>query len=360
MVTPPAAAARVAVAKPSHSVRPGSLTCTWVSTSPGSSTSVVRASPSLGRRPAVVRLDRRRSGRPHDRDRVAGRSPVRRHDPPRPQHQVSRSRSPAVEHRQGGPVDGPTSLGVERAAVQRRAAGSRPAPARWPARRATPPPRRRRYAAQPVAGRGQRRRGRTRRWPRTGSAAAPGAGPSPGRSRARSERRTSRACSRQAACTCVGSPTGSTLVEPSDSAHAGAGGGDLHHRLGVVGGRVVQRLLRGGDAERRAVVVGAVVQADAAAVGGVHQPGHGGRAVRRRAPPAASRPAARSAAARRAARAPSSSAAQQPTIASTCSTDGHLGQGDHEAVRRRPRSSARRGRGPACARRGAGWPPPGT
>ena len=39
VVTPPAAAARVAVAKPSHSVRPGSLTCTWVSTSPGISTS---------------------------------------------------------------------------------------------------------------------------------------------------------------------------------------------------------------------------------------------------------------------------------------------------------------------------------
>ena len=39
VVMPPAAAARVAVAKPSHSVRPGSLTCTWVSTRPGSSTS---------------------------------------------------------------------------------------------------------------------------------------------------------------------------------------------------------------------------------------------------------------------------------------------------------------------------------
>ena len=38
VVTPPAAAARVADAKPSHSVRPGSLTCTWVSTRPGSST----------------------------------------------------------------------------------------------------------------------------------------------------------------------------------------------------------------------------------------------------------------------------------------------------------------------------------
>ena len=40
VVTPPAAAARVAVAKPSHSVRPGSLTCTWVSTRPGAITSV--------------------------------------------------------------------------------------------------------------------------------------------------------------------------------------------------------------------------------------------------------------------------------------------------------------------------------
>ena len=38
VVTPPAAAARVAVAKPSHSVRPGSLMCTWLSTSPGIST----------------------------------------------------------------------------------------------------------------------------------------------------------------------------------------------------------------------------------------------------------------------------------------------------------------------------------
>ena len=38
VVTPPAAAARVAVSKPSHSVRPGSLTWTWLSTSPGIST----------------------------------------------------------------------------------------------------------------------------------------------------------------------------------------------------------------------------------------------------------------------------------------------------------------------------------
>ena len=38
VVTPPAAAARVAVSKPSHSVRPGSLTCTCVSTRPGETT----------------------------------------------------------------------------------------------------------------------------------------------------------------------------------------------------------------------------------------------------------------------------------------------------------------------------------
>src|SRR5690348_8504922 len=36
VVTPPAAAARVAVSKPSHSVRPGSFTWTCVSTTPGS------------------------------------------------------------------------------------------------------------------------------------------------------------------------------------------------------------------------------------------------------------------------------------------------------------------------------------
>ena len=41
VVTPPAAAARVAEAKPSHSVRPGSFTCTCVSTRPGSEDLVV-------------------------------------------------------------------------------------------------------------------------------------------------------------------------------------------------------------------------------------------------------------------------------------------------------------------------------
>ena len=37
VVTPPASAARVALANPSHSVRPGSFTCTCESTRPGSS-----------------------------------------------------------------------------------------------------------------------------------------------------------------------------------------------------------------------------------------------------------------------------------------------------------------------------------
>ena len=49
VVTPPAAAARVALANPSHSVRPGSFTCTWVSTKPGSNTSS-SASSTTGRR----------------------------------------------------------------------------------------------------------------------------------------------------------------------------------------------------------------------------------------------------------------------------------------------------------------------
>ena len=48
VVTPPAAAARVAVSNPSHSVRPGSLTWTCVSTMPGEMT----------RSPKSVRADR--------------------------------------------------------------------------------------------------------------------------------------------------------------------------------------------------------------------------------------------------------------------------------------------------------------
>ena len=50
VVTPPATAARVAVAKPSHSVRPGSLTCTWLSTRPGQQHLVVGQGDGAGRR----------------------------------------------------------------------------------------------------------------------------------------------------------------------------------------------------------------------------------------------------------------------------------------------------------------------
>ncbi len=40
VVTPPSAAACVPVTNPSHSVRPGSLMCTWVSTTPGTTYAV--------------------------------------------------------------------------------------------------------------------------------------------------------------------------------------------------------------------------------------------------------------------------------------------------------------------------------
>ena len=72
VVTPPATAARVAEAKPSHSVRPGSLTCTWLSTRPGSSTSSSARVTASGRGvveggdggdPAVRRCARRRRAR---------------------------------------------------------------------------------------------------------------------------------------------------------------------------------------------------------------------------------------------------------------------------------------------------------
>ena len=72
VVTPPAAAARVAVAKPSHSVRPGSLTWTCVSTRPGITTAFAR----------VDRVARRSGRRPtsdtRDDAAVRRRGPTRR------------------------------------------------------------------------------------------------------------------------------------------------------------------------------------------------------------------------------------------------------------------------------------------
>ena len=78
VVTPPAAAARVAVANPSHSVRPGSLMCTWVSTRPGRriSSSARSMISGVSRAMAADRLDRRDPAVPDDdgtgEDSVAG------------------------------------------------------------------------------------------------------------------------------------------------------------------------------------------------------------------------------------------------------------------------------------------------
>ena len=74
VVTPPAAAALVAVAKPSQWVRPGSLTCTWVSTRPGSSATSAQVDVLGRRRARRRRRAARRSGR-RGRRRPAGRSP---------------------------------------------------------------------------------------------------------------------------------------------------------------------------------------------------------------------------------------------------------------------------------------------
>ena len=74
-------------------------------------------------------------------------------------------------------------------------------------------------------------------------------------------------------------PIGQHVGRAVRDAYAGAGGGDLHDGLGVVGGRVVAGLVGGGDADAGAVVEGAVVQAGGAALGGVDHPGDGGGAV---------------------------------------------------------------------------------
>ena len=81
VVIPPAAAARVAVANPSQSVRPGSFTCTCGSTNPGNSARSPRSCPGCG-----VRLDRRN---PAVADAHRGGSdPLRCHHSTRAQHQV--------------------------------------------------------------------------------------------------------------------------------------------------------------------------------------------------------------------------------------------------------------------------------
>ena len=57
VVIPPASAARVAVANPSHSVRPGSLTCTCESTSAGQQRKVPEVDGAVRVRPQVVAPD---------------------------------------------------------------------------------------------------------------------------------------------------------------------------------------------------------------------------------------------------------------------------------------------------------------
>ena len=69
---------------------------------------------------------------------------------------------------------------------------------------------------------------------------------------------------------------GRSVGEPD----AGARGRGLHDQLGVVGDRVLQRLVGGRDTAEGRVVVGAVVQPDQPAAAGVHHPGDQCRAVR--------------------------------------------------------------------------------
>src|SRR6516165_442525 len=84
VVTPPAAAALVAVAKPSHPVLPGSHACTWGSIRPGSTTtsepssSTVRAAaglstgPTASMRPWLTAMARACSGSPRSPDTTRG------------------------------------------------------------------------------------------------------------------------------------------------------------------------------------------------------------------------------------------------------------------------------------------------
>ena len=111
VVTPPAAAARVAVSKPSQSVRPGSLMWTWQSTRPGATTQIAdvvdagalggAASPAS----TTARCARRRSARSRARRRPAARragcaAPSGRCTPaPRHQNSASREAAQALEVR---------------------------------------------------------------------------------------------------------------------------------------------------------------------------------------------------------------------------------------------------------------------
>ena len=71
-----------------------------------------------------------------------------------------------------------------------------------------------------------------------------------------------------------GHDVGRAVREP----HPGAGRGHLHDRLGVIGGWMLHALILSGDPTRGAVVIGAIVQSDAATLGRLDHLGHGGPA----------------------------------------------------------------------------------
>ena len=205
------------------------------------------------------------------------------------------------------------------------------------------------------------RSGRTGRWPGTAWAAGPGAGPSPGRARAPGSGRPAGSAAPSRPGPASADPTGSRLRRAVGDRDAGAGRGQQHHVLRVVGDRVVHRLVGGRDAERRGVVVGAEVQPVAAAVGGVDQPGDGRRAVRRRAPPAAvsTCTSKRSRAGRPARTPPPAARRPRPSRAPARPRSPWAA-----SAGTRPAAARRRARRPApgraCAARGTGWPPRGT
>jgi hypothetical protein len=72
---------------------------------------------------------------------------------------------------------------------------------------------------------------------------------------------------------------GQHIGRPVRQPNSGTGGGELHHCLGMVRDRMLHALVRGGHAERSAVVIRSVVQPDAARTGRVHHSSDGRCAV---------------------------------------------------------------------------------
>ena len=100
------------------------------------------------------------------------------------------------------------------------------------------------YACQPVERGGAVPRGRTRTSRRTASAAGPGAGPSPGSSRARASGGPGGGGCAHARRDVVGVADREHVGRAVGQPDAGAGRGRLHDQLGVVGDRVLERLVR--------------------------------------------------------------------------------------------------------------------